>query len=459
MGLAAPKIVHFTELERWDVKFFLGRIKSKYPLVPLSEFVIEHNEKIRPYEEAEKTYKILGVNNTDGIFHAYDAKGKTIKQPYKKVKAGDFAYNPYRINVGSIGWVPSEHDGAYISPAYVVFSIDESVILPELFWFILKAPFFNEALRAATAGSVRMNLTYPLLQTLKIPILPIPFQQKIVAYWEDTKFKADTYVVQAQNIIKNISSFFMKSIGLKDLKIAHNRRAFISTWQEIDRWGVGIAREMSRRPKLTDSSYPVVSLSDVIDDLQNGWSPKCLNRPAETNEWGALKLGSISFGWFDERQNKAFPKGLKPKYQYEVKKGDLIISRGNVRQYVGACALVPKVRSKLMLSDLMFRVIWKTNSLIMPEFLDEIFKTPHLRWQIENNLTGTSPTMKKISKPTILGFRFPLPPINKQNEIIDKIGLMRHEASLLQNKACKNLSNAASEVEKMILGVKSVEDI
>ncbi|MBW2155008.1 MAG: restriction endonuclease subunit S [Deltaproteobacteria bacterium] len=276
---------------------------------------------------------------------------------------------------------------------------------------------------------------------------------------EDTKLKADTYVDQAQNIIRKISSFFMKSIGLKDLKRAHNRRAFISTWQEIDRWGVGIAREMSRRPKLSDSPYPVVSLSDVIDDLQNGWSPKCLNRQAETNEWGALKLGAISFGWFDERQNKAFPKGLKPKYQYEVKEGDLIISRGNVPQYVGACALVHKVRPKLMLSDLMFRVIWKDNSPIMPEFLDEILKIPHLRWQIENNLTGTSPTMKKISKPTILGFRFPLPPLNKQYEIIGEIGLMRQEARLLQDKARKNLSNAANEVEKLILGVKSVEDI
>ena len=36
---------------------------------------------------------------------------------------------------------------------------------------------------------------------------------------------------------------------------------------------------------------------------------------------------------------------------------------------------------------------------------------------------------------------------------------MRQEAILLQNKARTNLSNAASEVEKMILGVKSVEDI
>jgi len=459
MGLASPKIVHFTELERWDVKFFLGRIKSKYPLVPLSEFVIEHNEKIRPYEDPEKTFKILGVNNTDGIFHAYDAKGKTIKQPYKKVKAGDFAYNPYRINVGSIGWVPPEYDGAYISPAYVVFSIDESVILPELFWFILKAPFFNEALRAATAGSVRMNLTYPLLQTLKIPILPIPVQQKIVAYWEDTKFKADTCVEQAKNILEKISSFLVKSIGLKDLKRSHNRRVFFAKWQEIDRWGVKIAREMSRRPKLSDSPYTVVSLSDVIDDLQNGWSPKCLTRPAEKDEWGVLKVGAVSFGWFDESQNKALPKSLTPRKQYEVKPSDLIISRANIPQYVGACALVENVRPKLMLCDKLFRVVWKENSSILPKFLDEILKIPHLRWQIENNLTGASPTMKNISKPALMALKFPLPTLNKQNEIIGEIGLMRQEAKLLQNKARKNLSNAVSEIEKMILGVKSVGNI
>jgi type I restriction enzyme, S subunit len=136
MGVAAPRIISFTELERWDVKYFFGQIKSKYPLVSLAEFVTEHNEKIRPYHSPQETFKILGVNNTDGIFHAYDAQGKDIKQPYKKVSAGDFAYNPYRINVGSIGWVPLEHDGAYISPAYVVFSIDKTVVLPELFWFI-----------------------------------------------------------------------------------------------------------------------------------------------------------------------------------------------------------------------------------------------------------------------------------------------------------------------------------
>lgn len=112
--------------------------------------------------------------------------GKKIKQPYKKVNAGDFAYNPYRVNVGSIGIVPPEHAGAYISPAYVVFRAKSDRILPELLLFILKADFFNESLRAATAGSVRMNLTYNLLRTLKIPLPPMDAQNKALEKWQQT---------------------------------------------------------------------------------------------------------------------------------------------------------------------------------------------------------------------------------------------------------------------------------
>ena len=106
MTTTLPQYVKFSELVRWDVKYFWGQIKSKYPLVPLTNFIRNHNEKIHPFEFPNDTFKILGVNNTDGIFHAYNALGKEIKQPYKKVSADDFAYNPYRINVGSIGKVP-----------------------------------------------------------------------------------------------------------------------------------------------------------------------------------------------------------------------------------------------------------------------------------------------------------------------------------------------------------------
>jgi type I restriction enzyme S subunit len=459
MGMAALRIISFRDLERWDVKYFFGQIKSKYPLVSLSEFVTEHSEKIRPYDSPQETFKILGVNNTDGIFHAYDALGKDIKQAYKKVSAGDFAYNPYRINVGSIGWIPSEHDGAYISPAYVVFSVDKKVVLPEMFWFILKAAFFNQTLRAATAGSVRMNLTYPLLETLKIPTPPLSVQQKIVAYWEKENEKSRADIVAAQKISANIPSLFASLLGLPPMKSAHSKRAFVTSWSDIDRWGVKLSRELSCQPDLTKSPYPIVSLSDVIADLQNGWSPKCLTRPAESEEWGVLKVGAVSFGWFDEKQNKALPSNLKPREQYEVKAGDLVVSRANITQYVGACALVKEVRPKLMLCDKLFRVIWKDDSAVLSKYLDEVLKTHHLRWQIENNLTGASPTMKNISKPALMALQFPLPPLDVQKEIVSELSKNREELNFLQDTARENLKRATNRVEKMILGLCPVEDI
>jgi type I restriction enzyme S subunit len=457
MKETAFSIVQYSELERWDVKSFTGRFKSEYPFVSLADFVKEHNEKIRPFENPDATFKILGVNNTNGIFHAYDALGKEIKQPYKKVSAGDFAYNPYRINVGSIGWVPPEHDGAYISPAYVVFSVDSSVVLPEVFWFILKSDFFNQTIRAATAGSVRMNLTYSLLETLKIPVPPLPVQQEIVAHWEAANSKANADMAASQELSKSTPSLLVSKIGLKALVSPHSKRAFVSSWNEIERWGVELAREMSRRPNIEMSPFPVVSLSDVIADLQNGWSPKCLTRPAVGDEWGVLKVGAVSFGWFDERQNKALPPNLKPRGQYEVKSGDLIISRANIARYVGVCALVAEVRPKLMLCDKLFRVVWKEESLILPKYLNEILKIPHLRWQIENNLTGASPTMKNISKPALMSLHFPLPPLDIQEEIIFEIEEKRKEARNLQDDARVSQKQAGLKIETMILGIVEIK--
>lgn len=459
MGMAPPRIISFTDLERWDVKYFLAQIKSKYPLVSLAEFVTEHNEKIRPYDSPQETFKILGVNNTNGIFHAYDAQGKDIKQPYKKVSAGDFAYNPYRINVGSIGWVPPEHDGAYISPAYVVFAVDETVVFPELFWFILKAEFFNNTLRAATAGSVRMNLTYPLLKTLKIPIPPLPVQQKIVAYWKAANEKSRADIATAKKTSDSIPGLLASLLGLPLMRSAHSKRAFLTSWRDIDRWGVTLSRELLCRPDLTKSPYPIVSLSDMIADLQNGWSPKCLTRPAESEEWGVLKVGAVSFGWFDEKQNKALPSNLKPREQYEVKTGDLVISRANITQYVGACTLVEEVRPKLMLCDKLFRVVWKDDLPILPKYLEEVFKIPHLRWQIENNLTGASPTMKNISKPALMALQFPITPLDVQKKIVSELSKKREELNALQDAAREDLKSATNGVEKMILGLRPAEGI
>lgn len=123
------KTVPFKNFSRWDVKrFFIKQIKSSYPVLYLSDLLNEENEKKKLSKYPEEEFGILGVSNEVGMFDAYIEKGKNINQPYKIVKNDFIAYNPYRVNVGSIGIKKESLKNTYISNAYVVFSTKKELL-------------------------------------------------------------------------------------------------------------------------------------------------------------------------------------------------------------------------------------------------------------------------------------------------------------------------------------------
>lgn len=450
--------VNYCQLDRWNVAYFRS-VDWRWP-----------KESIRPIGMVLKRIQKLVTTDlvATPIIEKISFGGELTvldeekRAGYKgrlfKAESGQLIYSKIRVKQGSVCIVPSSIDWVAVSSEYPVYEIDLNEADPKYLELVLRSSVFKHYLDGLSHGGSTKTRIHPnQFEDLAIPIPPLPIQQKIVAHWEAANSKANADMTASQELAQSTPSLLVSKIGLKALVSPHSRRAFVSSWNEIERWGVELAREMSRRPNIEISPFPVVALSDVIADLQNGWSPKCLTRPAIGDEWGVLKVGAVSFGWFDERQNKALPPSMKPREQYEVKPGDLIISRANIARYVGACALVEKVRPKLMLCDKLFRVVWKEESPVLPKYLDEIFKIPHLRWQIENNLTGASPTMKNISKPALMALRFPLPPLEIQEEIISEIEEKRKEARNLQNDARVSQKQAGLEIETMILGTRPVE--
>ena len=171
------KFVRYQDVLLWDNKrYFTTQVSSTFPLVRLGNYINEESLRYS-ISDATKTYGILGVNNQIGIFDAYKESGSKIKQKYKKMQVGWLAYNPYRINVGSIGIRTNVHHHEYISPAYVVFSCKEG-LLPEFLFLLMKTDLFNKIIRENTTGSVRQNLNFSVLSNLQIPLLsffsPIP---------------------------------------------------------------------------------------------------------------------------------------------------------------------------------------------------------------------------------------------------------------------------------------------
>src|SRR5690606_4830152 len=97
------KFIPFSKFDLWDTKRYTSKsVNSNFEVVKLSSCINEESKKYKLFLEEEKDFGILGVSNKTGIFDAYVQKGKDINQPYKKMEIGWIAYNPYRINVGSI---------------------------------------------------------------------------------------------------------------------------------------------------------------------------------------------------------------------------------------------------------------------------------------------------------------------------------------------------------------------
>lgn len=147
-------------------------------------------EEIRPYiAELNDRNTELSVSNVQGVNSSSsfgDTKADTTGldfHNYKLVRRGQFAYNPSRINLGSIALLRDED--CIISPMYVVFEVtDKEKLLPEylMMWYGRKE-FQRSTLFYAT-GSVRDTFGFDVMQEVRIPIPDIDIQRDIAEIYE-----------------------------------------------------------------------------------------------------------------------------------------------------------------------------------------------------------------------------------------------------------------------------------
>ncbi|MEI6841654.1 MAG: restriction endonuclease subunit S [Methanomicrobiales archaeon] len=163
-----------------------------------------------------------------------------------------------------------------------------------------------------------------------------------------------------------------------------------------------------------------IKIKFLIKKIEQGWSPECETRLAESEEWGVLKVGCVNGGIFNENENKALPVSLEPYIEYEIKKGDILMSRANTVELLGSCAIVENVRERLLLCDKLYRIT-PTPTILESKFLVYFFASHVSRFQMEQEATGTSNSMKNIVQGTIRELIINLPPQNEQKKIVNYI--------------------------------------
>ncbi len=128
---------------------------------------------------------VKSVSNIRGFIDQKDQFSKEVASEdlsnYKVVKKGNIAYNPSRINVGSIAIYEDENPGI-VSPMYVVFSCNG--ISPKYLLLLLESCRGKYEIKSYLSGSVRDSLSFEDLCDISLPI-PAIAQETIVCAFEE----------------------------------------------------------------------------------------------------------------------------------------------------------------------------------------------------------------------------------------------------------------------------------
>lgn len=160
---------------------------AKYPIVKLKDYLILNENKIKPNKNPDVNYKVLGVSNEVGIFLNEKLQAEETNQSYFVVAKNEFCYNPYRINVGSIGLNTNDYDNQIISGAYIVFACKEDELNPKYLDTLFKSNGFLSYVNEKANGGVRMNFKFENMEAWEIPLPSLDEQNAIVAQIEKQK--------------------------------------------------------------------------------------------------------------------------------------------------------------------------------------------------------------------------------------------------------------------------------
>ena len=182
---------------------------SEWKRVKLKELIKEVNER----NKGEKVKRVLSVTNSRGFVSQEEYFEGTVHSTdisnYKIVRKNQFAYNPSRVNVGSIDILKDYENGA-LSPMYVVFEVDTTKLMPEYVKYYFQTNRFYENVKNNTQGSVRNSLSFKSLADFDYFLPPIKEQEAIVKILNNIEFIIDDYnkKISYLNLQKNILKIY-----------------------------------------------------------------------------------------------------------------------------------------------------------------------------------------------------------------------------------------------------------
>lgn len=409
-------------------------VKITFPTEKLGKF-IEPVKRTVQETNGEEYHTVYGVTNTEGITVTGKKASKDISN-YITIDEGCFAYNPYRINVGSVGFNNKNIKGC-VSPAYVVFKTRPN-FSPEFLFLYLKSDFGNHLINwYGNRGGVRNALRYDDLCKIDVP--KIDFKEQI-GLLKKIKKTRDTISGFYSGLDNQLS--FLKKLRQQILQETIEGK-LTADWRKknpklisgenhasklLEKIKAEKARLIKEEKSKKEKLLPLITDTEKSFDLPEGWVWCRLGEVAFGFEYGSsakskkdgkvpvLRMGNLQNGHIDWA-DLVYTSNDTEIEKHLLKYNDLLFNRTNSRELVGKTALYER-DGKTIYAGYIVRFHMCGN--INPKYTNFIMNSSfHRCWcnEVKADALGQS----NINATKLRDYRYPLAPIAEQQAIVERL--------------------------------------
>ncbi len=197
--------------------------------------------------------------------------------------------------------------------------------------------------------------------------------------------------------------------------------------------------DMFGDPLTNPKQLSIRKVEDVVAKFEGGKNIQAGD--GEASNLRILKVSAVTSGTYVESECKPAPNDYVPPTQHFVRVGDMLFSRANTSELVGATALVEHTNGSTLLPDKLWRFVWKAE--VDPFYMWALFQSKAVRQQLSKLASGTSDSMRNISQAKLFALDLPIAKLEDQRRFGELINSARsvqaqQQTAMMQAQATFN---------------------
>lgn len=170
--------------------------------------------------------------------------------------------------------------------------------------------------------------------------------------------------------------------------------------------------ELFGEPCKNSLGWNTSTVGALISVCEAGWSGNGTQRKKEPGEIAVLKVSAVTKGYFIPAECKVLDNQRNIKKYIFPHSGDLLFSRANTREMVGATAVITQDYPEHILPDKLWRIRFIDTANVI--YMKYVLSDESIRSIFSSVSTGTSGSMFNVSMDKFKSITVPLPPLERQ---------------------------------------------